>query len=135
MSTSVLPILARTEGSVRTRLMVSSVGVPRDTPGLTVRQVRKGLVCKTGRYWVYTYTSFEILSLISFVFIALDKIEMWIIVFMSSACVVKQANLASCGLALHQLWPLAPVGNLGLLPTYWKVVKKADWIWIGFLFC
>lgn len=76
MSTSVLPILARMEGSVRTRLMVSSVGVPRDTPGLTVRQVCKGLVCKIGRYCGYKYISFEILSLTSFVFIALGKIEM-----------------------------------------------------------
>lgn len=40
MSTSVLPIPAGMEAPVRTRLTRSSVGVPLDTPGLTVRQVR-----------------------------------------------------------------------------------------------
>lgn len=58
MSMSVPHILARTEGLVKTRLIVSSVTVHLDTLVVSVKQVQRKLCLKAGIYCGYNYISY-----------------------------------------------------------------------------
>ena len=67
MSMSVPQILARMEGLVKTRLIVSSVIVLLDTLGFSVKQVQRMLCLKAGIYCGYNYT-FYFLFFISIIY-------------------------------------------------------------------
>lgn len=69
---SALHILARTEGLVKTRLIVSSVGVLLDTLGFSVKQVQRSLCHKASRYCGYKYFFYFFISTLHFFYLILS---------------------------------------------------------------